>query len=497
MLCCNPDKTGDRGGEQVTEISGPLDIVVMGASGDLARRKIFPALFSLFCQGYLPDQLRFFGFARSKLSDDEFRGRITEHLTCRYAPGESCADLMTDFLSRCRYISGNYGSSEDMLDLYQFMQSEERREANTIFYFAIPPSVFLDVSCALGDAGMIRCTQQEPWTRAVIEKPFGQDRESSDDLTRELGKVFTEDAIYRIDHYLGKEVIQNLMVLRFANMVFEPIWNRHYIERVWIDWREDLGLEGRAGYFESYGVIRDVMQNHLLQILSLIAMDKPQQASAQHVRDEKVKVLRSISPATLDNVVLGQYGAATWHGKDRVGYRQEPDISASSCTPTFCAARLKIDNDRWRGVPFIVRAGKAMNAKENEVRIQFRSVESNLFSSGPRTLPPNELVVRIQPDEGIYLGVINKEPGHDLILEKRDLDLRYSSAYPGMIPDAYECLLLDVMEGDKSLFIRSDELEAAWDIFTPLLHKIDEEKPEPDLYPFGSYGPVIDKILLD
>ncbi|MBL7114964.1 MAG: glucose-6-phosphate dehydrogenase [Kiritimatiellae bacterium] len=481
----------------MTKISGPLDIVVMGASGDLARRKIFPALFSLFCQGYLPDQLRFFGFARSKLTDDEFRGRITEHLTCRYAPGESCADLMSDFLSRCRYMAGNYGSSEDMLDLYQLMQAEKRCEANILFYFAIPPSVFLDVSRALGDAGMIRCTQEEPWTRAVIEKPFGQDRESSDNLTCELGKVFTEDAIYRIDHYLGKEVIQNLMVLRFANLVFEPIWNRHYIERVWIDWREDLGLEGRAGYFDSYGVIRDVMQNHLLQILALIAMDKPQQASAQHVRDEKVKVLRRISPVTLDHAVLGQYGAATWRDKDRVGYRQEPDVSPSSCTPTFCAARLEIDNDRWRGVPFIVRAGKAMNAKENEVRIQFRSMESNLFSSGRRTLPPNELVVRIQPNEGIYLGLNNKEPGHDLTLEKRDLDLRYASAYPGMIPDAYECLLLDVMEGDKSLFIRSDELEAAWDIFTPLLHKIDEDKLEPDLYPFGSYGPVIDKILLD
>lgn len=467
----------------------------MGASGDLARRKILPALFALYCQKLLPARFAVYGFARTAMSDDAFREFITGNLTCRYAPGESCGDRMAEFLGRCYYVSGQYGDPGAFLDLYEKMTVTGGHPANTMFYLAVPPSVFLDVARAIGDAGLVRCAPENPWSRAVIEKPFGHDRASSDRLTAELAGVFTEDQTYRIDHYLGKEIVQNLMVLRFANLVFEPIWNRRYVDRVWIDWREDLGLEGRAGYFDEYGIVRDVMQNHLVQILALIAMERPGSNTARDVRNEKVRILRCVPPVDLDRLVVGQYVRSEWKGFARKGYREEPGVPAASRTPTFAAAVLSVQNDRWHGVPFILRAGKGLNARESEVRVQFRAVPDNIFGQGGRVLPANELVIRIQPDEGLYLGVVNKVPGLDMTLERTDLNLRYQAAFGHLIPDAYECLLLDVIEGDKSLFIRADELEAAWDIFTPALERLERDRVEPAPYPFGSTGPGIERIL--
>lgn len=478
--------------ETVTDLS----IVVVGASGDLAQRKIYPALFALFCQGLLPDDLHIFGFARSNFSNEDFRERVAQNLTCRYVPGEACADRMAEFLGRCCYFAGQYDSKDAFLDLYAEMSATRGRSiSNCLVYLAIPPSIFLNVAEALGDSGMVRCGDSEPWTRVVIEKPFGRDRQSSDILSEGLAKVFTEPQTYRIDHYLGKEVIQNLMVLRFANIIFEPIWNHEFIERVWIDWREDLSLEGRAGYFDEYGIIRDVMQNHLLQILALVTMEKPEAATAKHVRDEKVRVLSAIRTPTVADMVLGQYGASNWKDARRTAYRQEPGINPDARTPTFAAASLQIDNERWKGVPIVLRAGKGMNKRESEVRIQFRDVPGNIFSKGNRRLPANELVIRIQPDEALYLSVVNKEPGLDLVLDRYDLNLQYRSAFTAQIPDAYECLLLDVVEGDKSLFIRNDELQIAWDIFTPVLRELEEKHIEPEIYPFGSRGPSVDRLL--
>jgi glucose-6-phosphate 1-dehydrogenase len=300
-----------------------------------------------------------------------------------------------------------------------------------------------------------------------------------------LSQVFTEEQTYRIDHYLGKEVIQNLMVLRFANLVFEPIWNRRFIREVRIDWQEDIGVAGRGGYFDRYGIVRDVVQNHLLQVVALVAMEPPHDADARTVRDEKVKVLQSIPPLTLEAVTLGQYAAGEVKGQPQPGYREDPTVPDDSMTPTYASVCLRIENDRWQGVPFVVRAGKGMASRFSEVRIIFRDREQSPFCAAPGCVPSNELVIRIQPDEAIYLRIVNKEPGLDLSLVPTDLNLRYQAAFTGEIPDAYECLLLDVMNGDKSLFIRADELAAAWDVFTPVLKEIESTGVKPILYPFG------------
>ena len=475
-----------------------LSIIVVGASGDLARRKIFPALFALYCQDALPASFRILGFARSEYGDDDFRRRITEHLTCRYAPGESCAERMETFLARCHYVAGKYDSRESFLDLYQVMQQHERGVPTPrLVYLAIPPSIFLDVAHALGGAGLVSCDPGLPWSRVVIEKPFGRDRESSDILTREMGKVFREPDTYRIDHYLGKEIVQNLLVLRFANLVFEPIWNRNYIKDITISWEEDLDIQGRGGYFDHYGIIRDVIQNHMLQIMSLIAMEPPASMSARAIRDEKVQALRCVPPLTLDDVVIGQYTAATHGGREVAGYTGDPSVPDDSITPTFAAARLRVNSRRWAGVPFIIRAGKGMGRHINDIRIRFHDVPANMFCDVGGCPAANELVIRVQPDEAITLRIANKVPGMAMRVAARNLDLQYKSAFQEAVPDAYESLLLDVIEGDKTLFIHGDELEAAWDIFTPVLHKIDDKRIKPDPYPFGSDGPESAKRLME
>ena len=474
-----------------------LSIIVVGASGDLARRKIFPALFALYCQGYLPKQFNVFGFARSAFNDAEFRDRITEHLTCRYAPGESCAERMEEFLDRCHYFHGSYGSADSFLDLFTLMRKHEQGQStDRVYYLAIPPSIFLNVARAIGNAGLVSCGEHEPWSRVVIEKPFGRDRESSDTLTEAMSQVFVDDQIFRIDHYLGKEVIQNLLVLRFANVVFEPTWNSQFIQSVTILWQEDLSLEGRGGYFDHYGIIRDVIQNHLLQIVALVAMEPPKVLDAAHVAREKVRVLRSIRPVGLEDLVLGQYTASTRGSRKLPAYVDEETVPADSITPTYAATRLEIDNPRWQGVPFMIEAGKGLDARMTEIRIRFRDVPGNMFC-GPNGCPEaNELVIRVQPDESINLSIVNKVPGMAMKLQSSALDLQYKSAFTEQIPDAYESLLLDVLQGDKSLFIGSAELEAAWDIFTPVLHEIQRAGVVPEPYEFGSRGPAAAERIL-
>lgn len=467
-----------------------LSVVVIGASGDLARKKIYPALFALYCQEKLPADFQIFGFARTDMSDTEFRNKVMEHLTCRYTPDASCGERVTRFLEHCHYQSGKYDSANSFLDLFQLMQSRERsRETNRIFYLAIPPAVFLDVTSAIGDAGLVNCGESGPWSRVVVEKPFGRDRASSDLLAASMAEVFPEQQTYRIDHYLGKEVIQNLMVLRFANLVFEPIWNRDYIEKIEIVWKEDLSLEGRGGYFDQYGIIRDVMQNHLLQILALVAMDPPDRLDATCITREKARLLRSIPPVELGDLVIGQYGEGMVNGQRYPAYVSDDTVPNDSITATFAAARLKVDNPRWTGVPFLVTAGKGLNARMTEIRIQFREVPDNMFCSLGQCPSANELVIRVQPDESIGLSLVNKVPGMGMDLKSTWLDLQYKSKFSEMIPDAYESLLLEVIQGDKSLFIRNDELEAAWDIFSPVLHEIDDQQVVPVTYAFGSEGP--------
>jgi glucose-6-phosphate 1-dehydrogenase len=466
-----------------------LSIVLIGASGDLAQRKILPVLFALSCQGFLPDDFHVFGFARSALGRDTFRSSISEHLNCHYGPCPYCGQRMEQFLERCCYIRGHYDNPEDFVRLRgQIEEKEGGIVGNRMFYLAVPPSVFLDAARSIGAAQMVQSKDDAPWSRVVIEKPFGEDRASSDMLVRELGSVFREEQIYRIDHYLGKEVIQNLMVLRFANLIFEPVWCNLFIDHVRIAWTEDAGVGSRAGYFDRYGIIRDVMQNHLLQILALLTMEEPADLRYR-VRDEKVKLLRCVEPVRLDRMVLGQYTPGRLNGSVHPGYREEARIPGDSKTPTFGAAVMHIHNRRWEGVPFLMCAGKGMDVRHTEIRVRFKSVPGNIFCNRNVCLPPNELVIRVQPDEAVYLKIVNKHPGLSYRLAQSRLDLRYAAAFDEVIPDAYESLLMDVLKGERSLFIREDELQASWDIFDPVLHAIEERGIEPEPYAFGAEGP--------
>jgi glucose-6-phosphate 1-dehydrogenase len=465
----------------------PLSVIVIGASGDLARKKIFPALFALYCQERFPSSFRIIGFSRTGYSDEQFREVLAKHLTCRYAEGDSCPTRIRDFLDRCHYVAGKYGERDSYLDLFARMQEvEESREVNRLYYLSIPPSIFLDVAGALGGAGLVQCGIRDPWSRVVIEKPFGSDRASSDVLVEGMSRVFREAQTFRIDHYLGKEVIQNLMVLRFANLCFEPLWNRNYIESVQISWKENLSVAGRAGYFNDYGIIRDVMQNHLLEILALTAMEPCVKFDAGHICNEKIRVLRSIQPLTLDRVAVGQYTRGTVGETTFPGYLEERDVPPGSRTPTYGAAVLEVENDRWRGVPFMIVAGKGLDRRHTEIRIRFKAVASGMFAAFTESLGANELVIRVQPDEGIFLRVATKVPGSPFRLKQTELDLQYKRVFDELIPDAYESLLLDALRGDKSLFIRKDELAAAWDVFTPVLHAWDAADMAPEGYAFGS-----------
>ena len=471
--------------------TAPLNVILVGASGDLAQRKVLPALFSLFAQRLLPANVHIFGFARSVLTEAEFRTRTAEKLLCRYTPEtHECAALTEQFLARCHYVIGEYGAPESFLDLAErIRQVSGGLAGNRLFYLATPPSVFLDVARAIGNSGLVACDNAAGWTRIVIEKPFGRDRGSSDELVAEFGKVFTNDQTYRIDHYLGKEVIQNLLVLRFANRIFEPIWNRDFIRQVRIVWKETLDIGGRAGYFDGFGIIRDVMQNHLMQMLALTAMEQPDRLAATPIRDEKVQVLRAVRPLELDDLVIGQYVAPTGDGAGRKSYRAETGVAPDSRTPTYAAAVLRVNNSRWKGVPFVVECGKALDEQLAEICIQFHAVPRNIFACELPELPANELVIRVQPDEAIFFRVVNKVPGLKMRLEATELNLRYRTAFAGVIPEAYESLLLDVVAGERSLFIRADELAAAWDIFDRVLHEIEDRQIVPEPYSQGSRGP--------
>ncbi len=406
---------------------------------------------------------------------------------------------MKDFLTSCYYQQGNYDSSNAFLELYSLMdETSDVKKASRLFYYAIPPSLFEPVAKAVGDSGFVLCASDKgSWSRTVIEKPFGRDRESSDHLTSALGKIFIEDQIFRIDHYLGKEMVQNILVTRFANEIFKPLWNEQHIEKIDIVWSEDIGVEGRGGYFDNYGIIRDVVQNHLLQILALITMEEPSSIAANRIRDRKVQLLKDISILTPDDIVIGQYIEGELNGKKHESYRSDPTVADDSLIPTYARVKLRINNERWRQTPITISAGKGMPEKRTEIRIKFKTEEPNIFCKTGMCPPPNEMIFRIQPDEGIHLNIVNKAPGAKLEFHTQKLALSYSSAYKeNIIPEAYENLILDVVLDEKSLFIRKDELEVAWDIFTPVLNWLDENKIEPKPYPFGTNGPNKDFVKI-
>merc|ERR1712168_356491 len=357
--------------------------------------------------------------------------------------------------------------------------------ANRLFYLALPPSVFEHVTTQLKET----CMSPTGWNRIIVEKPFGHDSESSAVLADHLSSLFKEEQLYRIDHYLGKEMVQNLMTLRFGNRIFSPTWNRDNIASVVITFKEPFGTQGRGGYFDEFGIIRDIMQNHLLQVLCLAAMEKPPSTSPDDIRDEKVKVLKAIPAIVMEDCVLGQYvgnpDATDEDGKQ--GYLDDKTVPAGSVTPTYAAAVLRLNNERWDGVPFILRAGKATNERKAEVRIQYRDVPGDIFQG---EAVRNELVLRVQPGEAVYAKVMTKTPGMSFNLEETELDLTYNSRYKNArLPDAYERLILDCFVGSQMHFVRTDELKEAWRIFTPLLHHIEQERPQPIPYVYGSRGP--------
>ncbi|XP_057811205.1 glucose-6-phosphate 1-dehydrogenase, chloroplastic-like [Salvia miltiorrhiza] len=485
-----PEEKKQLGNFDVNDDKSTVTITVVGASGDLAKKKIFPALFALYYEDCLPEHFTIFGYARSKMTDAELRNMVSKTLTCRIDKRENCGEKMEQFLQRCFYHSGQYDSQKDFAELDKTLKEHEAgRVSNRLFYLSIPPNIFVDaVKCA-----SLSASSSAGWTRVIVEKPFGRDSESSAALTKSLKQYLDEDQIFRIDHYLGKELVENLSVLRFSNLIFEPLWSRQYIRNVQLIFSEDFGTEGRGGYFDNYGIMRDIMQNHLLQILALFAMETPVSLDAEDIRNEKVKVLRSMRPIRADDVTIGQYKSHTKGGVSYPGYTDDKTVPKDSLTPTFAAAALFIDNARWDGVPFLMKAGKALHDKRAEIRVQFRHVPGNLYNRNFGTdldQATNELVIRVQPDEAIYLKINNKVPGLGMRLDRSNLNLLYKARYSKEIPDAYERLLLDAVEGERRLFIRSDELDAAWALFTPVLKDLEEKKKIPEYYPYGSRGPV-------
>ncbi|WVZ56748.1 hypothetical protein U9M48_007237 [Paspalum notatum var. saurae] len=445
-----------------------LCIAVIGATGELARNKVFPALFALYYSGFLPQNVAIFGYSRKKLTDEGLRSIIEENLTCRVDHHENCDDKLNEFLKRTSYIDAGHDNKEGMSRLnYRMAQIEGTHVANRIFYLAVPQEALLDVAIPLADSAQTR----KGWNRIIIEKPFGFTGLSSHRVTQSLLSRFEEKQIYRIDHLLGKDLIENLTVLRFSNLVFEPLWSRTYIRNVQVIFSEETATEIQGRYFGNYGIIRDIVHSHILQTIVLFAMEPP------------VKVLRSIRKVNLEDVVLGQL-------KDTSG---KVDRYSKSMTPTYLAAAMYIDNARWDGIPFFIKTGMGLMKNRAEIRIQFRHVPGNIYRERfghDIDLDTNELVLRDQPEEAILLKVNNKVPGLGLQLDASELNLLYRDKYNTEVPDSYEHLLLDVLDGDSHLFMRSDEVAAAWNVLTPIIHEIDQNRVAPELYEAGDRGPI-------
>ena len=467
----------------------PSIIVIFGASGDLTQRKLMPALFNLTCDGLLPEHFAVLGMARSELDDVGFRERVKKGIETHANLDKLQREAWPDFARRLYYLQGNYDSAADFETLRQRLAeigAELGESPNYLHYLSTPPQMFSHIVHRLGEAGLARPTDSN-WRRIIVEKPFGHDLASAVKLNRQVHEVFNESQVYRIDHYLGKETVQNLLVFRFANAIFEPLWSRNYIDNVQITVAEEVGLNGRAGFYDSAGVMRDMFQNHLLQLLTLMAMEPPAEFDAGALRDEKVKVLKAVRRIRRRDV--GKY---TVRAQYRV-YRDEKGVKPDSTTPTYAAVKLSVDNWRWRGVPFYLRSGKALRAKVTEVAIEFRQVPHSMFPGAPdRQFPPNLLSLCLQPNEGMHLRFETKKPGAGMQTGSVDMSFRYKRGFgENALPDAYERLLLDALNGDASLFARGDEVELAWGIIDSILEGWESEYAPPLVfYESGTAGPV-------
>jgi glucose-6-phosphate 1-dehydrogenase len=465
----------------------PCVLVIFGASGDLTHKKLIPALYALALRRLLPPRFAIVGVARTESGDDAFREEMKAAVQ-QHARDPFRQEVWDELAASIRYVSTDFAdeSGEDRLhSLLVQLDDELDLKGNRVYYLAVPPPAFPTIVDALG-----KRKDGRGWTRLIVEKPFGHDLASARELTALLGEHFEETEIFRIDHYLGKETVQNMLALRFANGIFEPIWNRQFIDHVQITVAESVGIEGRAGYYEAAGAIRDIIQNHLLQLVALTAMEPPIDFTAESVRNEKVKVLRSLHTPGPKSVVRGQYGRGFVEGEEVTGYREEAGVAPSSMTETYVAAKLYVDNWRWADTPFYVRTGKRLPKRETTIAIQFKRVPHPLFKeSVGEGLRPNVLLVHVQPDEGVSLAIGAKVPGQGMQIRTVHMDFLYGGAFRTDMPEAYERLILDAMLGDQTLFTRADEIEEQWLLVDAIVAAWQRDRPSFPNYAAGTWGP--------
>ena len=470
-------------------VAPPTAMVVFGASGDLVSRKLLPSLMRIFQRQLLDDRFYLLGAGRKKLSDRQFREIARQAIRVADEDSES-------FLKKLYYVSGDYADGsfyENIKTRLSELDPKHKVDSSHIFYLAVPPFLYTTIVEQLGSAGL-SCPHEPDSgnsSRLVVEKPFGRDLQAAVELDNIIHRCFDESQIYRIDHYLGKETVQNILMFRFANAIFEPVWNRNYIDHVQITIAESLGVEHRGSYYDKAGALRDIFQNHMLQMLALAAMEPPTSFDADSIRDEKVKLLRSIRSLVgqplAESIIRGQYAPGVVEGGEVVGYCGEPEVSSDSKTETFVAAKLFIDNWRWKDVPFYLRTGKRLACKDTEIAITFKKVPHSMFaSSGLSDMPPNVLVLQIQPQEAITLSFQAKRPGSKICMSTLNMNFSYRDIFGVDIPEAYERLLLDCMLGDQTLFTRTDDVEATWRLLTPILQAWQEDNSAPYQYPAGS-----------
>ncbi|GAC1403919.1 MAG: glucose-6-phosphate dehydrogenase [Candidatus Velthaea sp.] len=493
-----------RAGLDSNRIHDPCNIIFFGASGDLTKRMLVPALYNLHLGGILPANFGIVGFSRTQWSDEEFRAEMRRGIDEFSRSGPAKEALWNDFARRLSYVSGGFDDVDCFHKLREHLEKNDatlETAANRLFYLSTPPSLFSPIIEMLDQSKLGPKDNKDGWTRIIIEKPFGTDLDSARALQAEVEKVFTERQVYRIDHYLGKEPVQDIMALRFANVIFEPIWNRRYVDSIQITAAETVGVENRGGYYDNAGALRDMIQNHVINLMTLVAMEPPALSDFESIRDEKFKVLTALRPIEKDDVfkctARGQYGAGTIAGKAMPGYREEPNVKPDSNTETYAAVKFYIDNWRWAEVPFYLRSGKRLPRKTSEIAVRFKSIPHRLFGEVGDTIENNVLVMKIQPEEGISLRFAAKVPGPKMHIRSVSMDFNYGTGFGVVSPPAYERLIGDAMRGDATLFTRWDAVEMAWERVMPILERFTDAKDEwfPN-YAAGSQGPASADHLL-
>ncbi len=486
-----------REGLRLERTAEPCTVIIFGATGDLTKRKLVPALYRLVQERLIPGEFAIVGAARTEMSHDDFRAKMKEAIGQFSEAKRVDEEVWDSFAQGLFYSPVNIDQPEDykkLSDLLEQIDRERGTQGNRVFYLSTAPSLYAEAVSQLGQAGLV--DQDKGWRRVIIEKPFGTDLASAQQLNKDIHQHIDESQIYRIDHYLGKETVQNLLVFRFANGIYEPLWNRQYIDHVQITNAETVGVEGRGGYYDKAGVVRDMIQNHVFQVLSIVAMEPPASLNSESVRDEKIKAMMAVRPFTPKRVrnecVRGQYGSGSINGKPVPGYREEGGVPPDSATETFALVPMYFDNWRWSGVPFYIRSGKRLAKRVTEIAIQFKNAPHPLFGREMmEQVAPNQLIIRVQPDEGISLRFGAKVPGQVTRIRDVNMDFRYGASFGVQLAEAYERLLLDCILGDPTLYARTDMTERGWEIVMPILEEWAATKadaPFPN-YEAGSWGP--------